>query len=314
MRGLEARDPLWVAARLSELVARELRSHGCDCLLYSGGVDTGFIAASHLVHRGRLRLGVTVASPGDPDYDYAYTTHHVFFEDHVFIDPWASRGYDWAVEEAVLVLETIDPVEAASGAVLLLALAEAHSRGCRCIATGDGGDEVFLGYGFLHEMPQARLEEWWRAMLQGHAWFQAPRLARALGLRVHAPLYSPEARLLAPLLPAEWHLGKRLLRQALRLLGFPGLAGRRKTPVTTGSGALERLRAWARGRPASRAPWLPSRLHAVLQYIHDSAGTGLPRRCVGGRPCSVCGSCLRGRHCPYCGAYHGDSGVSVYTG
>lgn len=307
-------DPLVLGARLSRLVAEGLRREGCDCLLYSGGVDTGFIAASHLAYYGRLGLGITVAGPGDPDYPYVLRTRRAFFEDHVFLDPWASKGYDWAVEEAALLLETIDPVEVASAAVLLLALVEAGSRGCRCVATGDGGDEVFLGYAFLRGMPRDRLHAWWQYMLEGRAWFQAPLLARELGLRVHAPLYSPEARSLAGLLPAGWHLGKRLLRAVLELLGYPLLARRPKTPVTSGSGALGRLRAWARGRPISTRPWLPSRLHAALQYIHDSVGTGLPRRCVGGRACSVCGSCLRGRHCPYCGAYHGETGVSVYTG
>ena len=230
-----------------------------------------------------------------------------------------------AAEAAALWLETIDPVEAASGAAVLLGLHAAKSLGCRCVATGDGGDELFLGYSFLHKMPTGRLEEWRARMESGGASFQSTRLQHAAGLRVALPLYSGEVRslvsrtateaLLGPY-PAGAPVGKAPLRAVLYHHGLERIALREKTPVTHGSGALALLEEQARRRPASRAPWLPSRAHAALQLVHDRAGTGLPRPCRNpGKACPVCGSCMRGRFCPYCGAYvHDDGTVTVHSG
>ncbi len=229
-------DPaLGLATRLARTVATALEAEGCDCLLFSGGVDTSFIALADRLHGLRLEAAVTVAPPWAPDYEYAVKAAGDLGLRLHTIDPSRVPGALWtAAEAAVAWLETVDPVEATSAAALLLALHEARSLGCRCVATGDGGDELFLGYQFLHGAPVEAVEEWRRVMESGGARFTAPLLGRLAGVRVAAPLYTREAALLASTAPTRLLLGphepgapmgKAPLRLLLDLAGLGYVAG-----------------------------------------------------------------------------------------
>jgi len=310
---------------LAEAVARALSLHGCDCLLLSGGIDTAFTALAARLHGHRLDHAILVGGQDCPDTPYAIYTASRLGLPLDIADPRASPTAYWhAVEAAALWLETIDPVEVASGAALLIGLHHAKSLGCRCVATGDGGDELFLGYSFLHHAPEHRLQAWRRRMEGGGARFQAPTLSRLAGVPVALPLYTPEARTIASSQPTHTLItpltrgappGKTPLRRLLYHAGLERVALRRKTPITHGSCTLRILEEEARGKPKARHPWLPTPLHAALQHIHDKAGTGLPKPCRDPESrCPICGSCMRNNHCPYCGAYkHPDGKITIHS-
>ncbi len=312
-----------VVARVARVVSEELAFRGCDCILFSGGVDTSFVALSHALYGGGFERGVCVCSRDSPDYEFAVWASERLGLRLTVWDPRRHLGVLWrVVESVVLWLETIDPVEVAAYAAVLAGLVVAKSLGCRCVATGDGGDELFLGYSFLHRLDPEGLEEWRRRVEAGGAVFQAPRLAGLAGVSVALPLYSEGVRRLAGLLATEELLepfqpgapvGKAPLRLFLHLHGLSRVAFRLKTPVTSGSGLLELLEEAHCSRPMSSAPWLPSTLHAILQRVVEEAGLNLPVKCRDPeRRCPVCGSCMRGRHCPYCGAHVSKGLLSVY--
>ncbi len=307
-----------LASRLARIVADNAAREGCDCILLSGGVDTGFIAAALALEAGAKPRAYTVLPPEPgPDDAYALYTASRLGLPHKLsrLDP--SR-LQWAVDLALQAELTVDPVEVAGAAATAAALAMAAGDGCRCVLTGDGGDELFLGYDFLARLPPRELDGWRRRMASGAARFSSDAVASSLRARVCHPLYSPEACQLALEAPLRclrssgW--GKLLMRLYLEAAGLSRLAWRPKTPVTHGSGALLLLEQLSReARPIEG--WEPSRPHAFLLRRLHALGLRPPPPCPSrNRACPVCGRCLDGSHCRFCGAWLGEGGVSVYKG
>ncbi|GAB6148608.1 asparagine synthase C-terminal domain-containing protein [Stetteria hydrogenophila] len=310
---------LRLSMELASLVNDELSREGCDCLLLSGGVDTSFTAVARMLAGGGFRLAVVVSPWRGGDLPYALKLADALGLRVVLVD--SSRGsFRAAVDLAALAEATADPVEVAGSAAAALGLAAAKAEGCSCVATGDGGDELFLGYGFLLSRGPWELESWRERMAGGGARFGVDRVAGALGVRVAHPLYAPAVREFSLGVPLECLVargpggrvyGKYLMRLYLHHASFPWLAWRPKTPVTHGSGALEALEDLSRGaRPVEG--WEPSEPHAYLVARLRALGA-LPGRCGDpSRACPVCGRCMDGGFCRFCGAYLAGGGVSVY--
>jgi len=296
-------------------LARELSRHssrlleGCDCILLSGGIDTSFVAVSH-PEPGSV-TAITVDLGGD-DVAYASRVAGALGMDHLVVRP-SREVFVELVGEAAALLGSIDPVEASAGAVHVASSRAALRLGCRCLATGDGGDELFLGYGFLLRRDPGYLRRWIEEMAS-RAWLPTVYVAKSLGLEPVAPLYSEVAKriaLNAPLecLLGEPRVGKYMLRLYLEEAGLRDVAWRPKTPVTSGSGALSLLEAIASTwGPVDVDGWLgfkpPSKLHAVVAHLARKAGMTPPPTCTGkGSKCPVCGRCLNDRgYCRFCGA------------
>ncbi len=307
-----------LASRLAKIVAATVAGRGCDCILLSGGVDTGFIAASlALEANARPRAYTVLPGPESPDAPHALEAAERLGLPLRVVRP-TRAGWRSAFDLAAIALETADPVEVAGAAGAALGMAAAASDGCRCIVTGDGGDELFLGYTFLQGLPPEKLGEWRRRMASGGAFFSSKPIAGLLGLEACTPLYTPEARRLSLEAPVDCLLsggwGKLLLRVYLDLAGLHGLAWRGKTPVTSGSGALEALEEASLGSEPLEG-WEPSGPHAYLVRRLHASGL-LPPPCEGPGRCPVCGRCLEpgGLRCRFCGAWLGGGRVSVYRG
>jgi len=315
-------DCLALASRLAGIVAGHAVERGCDCILLSGGVDTSFVALSVVLHgagplRGVLLLG------GWEDYRHALSVAERLGVRLSALKA-GSLEYREAIDYALTALGIADPVEVSGAAAVALGLAAARSLGCDCVLTGDGGDELFLGYTFLLDLDPQRLGEWRSRMAGGGAYFVVDDIAGLLGVRVCHPLYSPEARSLSLEAPLECLLGpgpgggrygKLMLRLYLDHHGLRDAAWRGKTPITEGSASLDALEELARGsRPLEG--WEPSEAHAYLMHRLRGLGIPHPGPCRDEqRRCPVCGRCLEGSRCRFCGAYlEPGGGVSVYRG
>ena len=317
---------LRLAEELSRAVYEAVK--GCDCILLSGGVDTSFVAASAAKHGHRFRLAVTSAfRGGGGDVAYASLVASRLNIPHL-VRPY---GLEEALEASRLVVEaldTIDPVEVRCSVSLYVALRAAKEGGCRRVATGDGGDELFAGYPFLHDKPPWLVEEWTRRVV-GEWRFSSVRLGEAVGLEV-VPAYTArrvvELALRAPhrckvalINGRVW--GKVLLRLWLEGAGLSEVAWRDKEPIEVGSGSLHLAELWRSMvgdsdlEEALRDGFKPpSRSHLYLYKVYRGLGRRPPKAQAGERPCPICGGPLKGSSCRFCGAYVAEDGsVSVYT-
>ena len=290
-------------------------------MLLSGGVDTSFIAYS-LDEPARVKA-VTV-DLGGSDVRYASMVASRLGMDHLVVEP-SEDMLEGALREALRILATLDPVEAAAGAVHVLSVTAARRAGCKCIISGDGGDELFLGYTFLHSLPPNGMREWIARMAE-RAWMPTGYIAGYYGLRALMPLYSWTAKSIALQAPLGCLVGehdgrvygKLFLRRYLESVGAPwDVAWRPKAPVTSGSGVLGVLEKLAgrhdmRGMAAGLGLKRYTPMHDLLASLYIQERLNPVPRCVWcGEPCSNCGRCTsRGGYCRFCGAYKG----TLHTG
>ncbi len=311
------RECLEYSLRLAEIVRRA--SEGCECALLSGGIDTTFTLAS-LGWRAAGVRAFTVDLGGE-DLRYARSASEKLGLSLVILKPGA-RALLNAVKWVVMELATIDPVEVAADTVHYISLTAARSWGCSCVLSGDGGDELFIGYQFLLERGEREVEEWLREMASGGAWLPTVYIGERLGLRVLAPLYTWEARRLALETPLEClkgpGVGKWILRLYLDLAGLREIAWREKTPVTEGSGSLKMLAELLGnvspdpGRVESVLGFKPpSRLHRALATLLLDHPEAIPPKGPPD-PCPVCGRPTRRGFCRFCGAYFRGGRISIH--
>ncbi len=289
---------------------------GCDCTLLSGGVDTSFIAYS-LGEPSRLKA-ITVDLGGN-DVRYAEAVASRLGMSYVIVKPGIG-GFKAALREAVRILGTLDPVEAAAGVVHVISMQAAKRAGCRCILSGDGGDELFLGYTFLHSLSDDDMKRWIRGMVE-KAWMPTAYIAGFYGLKALMPLYSWAAKTIALEAPLDCMVGryrgriygKLLLRLYLVEVGAPeDVAWRPKAPVTSGAGSLPMLEKLAEGHGARGTAGLlglkqATPMHDLLAVLLLDEGLRPPPQCHWcGTPCTNCGRCTSGNgYCRFCGAYKG---------
>ncbi|MEB3862154.1 MAG: asparagine synthase-related protein [Desulfurococcales archaeon] len=306
------------ARRLAASTRRSLG--GCDCTLLSGGVDTSFIALAHPSPRGVT--AVTVDLGGD-DARYAGIVAERLGMEHTILRPSREEFLE-ALETATWLIGSIDPVEIAADAVHVLSISHASRAGCRCLATGDGGDELFLGYSFLFGRTREALRRWISEMAR-EAWLPTLYIAERLGVKAVAPLYSGEAKRIALEAPIECLIGERdgrvygkyMLRLYIDERGLGEVAWRPKRPVTSGSGSLRLLSSLASSMRVDPPRGLdfkpPSRLHMFLASLLARRGP-LPARCSDPRlACPVCGRCMNRRgYCRFCGAVRTPSGAVMH--
>ncbi len=321
LRDEELQECLQYANIIASLVAKV--SGECDCITLSGGVDTTFIALSH--PRGGALRAITVDLGGDDGVYASLVALELGITDHVILKPTEEeflKAVDWVLAN----LKTIDPIEVSADAVHYITSTWALRSGCYCLISGDGGDEVFLGYTFLEDKSVEEVLAWHRSMLE-NAWLPSVHVGALVGVRVIAPLYSQSVRDIARSIPLKCMLrkgfrGKILLRLYIESQGLGRVAWRRKTPVNIGSGSLEKLKSIA-GRARLDVEALgrvrgsmrfkpPTVLHTFLAYRMLELGIEPPEVVDGG--CPLCGRRLDRGYCRFCGCYLTSQGCTLHYG
>lgn len=230
------------------------REAGPIALLFSGGIDSAFLAHA-LADTGRVRLW-TIGVAGSPEEEVARSAARALNL------PWAFRPIDsGAVATA---LERWGPsLGGARGpsrsVAIALALAVESAPPGR-IVTGQGADELFLGYAHFRRVDADAAAALARLDFEKLDREDGPRLERIaadLGRMVDSPFAHPalraavDRRPIADRLPRE--LTKPLLRDWARHRGLPEPILRRpKRAVQYGSGVDRLLR-----RLGKEAPGLP---------------------------------------------------------
>ncbi len=311
-----------IAESLENLAYRE----GVYGILLSGGVDSTFVALS--MHGLGIIAITSVSGAKAPDLPFAKVVAERLGLEHVVAVP-SLEEVERCMELAIRVAKSVDPVEIACDAALCVSLSKARELGVKKVATGDGGDELFLGYSFLLEKNVEDLSKWLQWVVERAAFPSVP-IGRELGVEVVPALFSSVAIAISKLVPigdrvsrvGSVKVGKALLRRFLAFRGFPEVAIRNKTPVLVGSGFNSLVEAWREGMELSRAVGLckklgialPSRAHAYLALFALERGIDvLALRLKGERSCPICGSALIGNSfCRFCGAYVNGNAITYH--
>ncbi len=318
------------AEELSSLVVKLAERKGCDCLLLSGGVDTAFVSLSLALSGLKPKSITVVYDSSSPDYRYASIVAANLGLSHVVVHG-NREEIEACLGEVLAGFRTIDPIEVVCDIPICLGLRKALAEGCTCVLTGDGGDELFLGYSFLAGLDTIELEKWLeRVMAKGP--FSSEVLGSKMGIDVVPALFSGEVLEYSGRVPLECKLGftrsrkwgKLLLRLFLDHHGLSEVAWREKTPINLGSGFGRLLEEWATSvketstlySPPNGMVVFPSKAHLYLylklrDYSIEPPGVCDDRRIA----CPICMRCMRDGHCPFCGASLDREGVvSIYRG
>ncbi|MFP3143987.1 MAG: asparagine synthase C-terminal domain-containing protein [Caldisphaera sp.] len=312
------------AEKLSKIVNKYSEKNNCDCLLFSGGIDTSFILTSLDIKP--KTISVLFRDSKDEEY-INYATKKLNIKNYkIFISN--EEEVNDCLKIVLKVLNTIDPIEVISGISVCMGLKEAKKLGCNCVLTGDGGDELYFGYDFLLNKSENYLNNWLKNVVK-NAFFNSVPISQYLNIKTVLPLFSDESKELSFKIQTKCKInkinGKKFGKYFMRLwlidkgLDFIGL--REKTPITSGTGSEILLKYWKvkvniyelkeyKEKYKINFPSL-SHLYLFKKGLELNLFNNELENKSKYNSCPICGHELKGNFCKFCGAYINNN-VSVY--
>lgn len=150
--------------KLKQYLEDAVLSHlQCDVpmgALLSGGLDSSLIAsiATKIMrkrHGNDYRLKTySVGLPGGPDFEYGRMVADYIGSDHTEVLFTIDEGINY-IRDAILHAETYDITTVRCTIPLLLLSRFIKSEGIKMVLSGEGADELFGGYLYFHQAPNA---------------------------------------------------------------------------------------------------------------------------------------------------------------
>ena len=253
-----AREAQWTGedlGRVRDVLSDSLRRHMMSDVpvgvFLSGGLDSAIVAAvaaQVAAEKGEKLPTFAVGTESSADLLAARAVAEYLGTEHHEIIPTAA-DLEEALDEAVTVIEHFDPALVRS-AVPNLLLAREAVKHVKVVLTGEGADELFAGYSYVHEdpafaTPDALQAELVRSIETLHE-LNLQRCDRATmnyGLEARVPFLDATVMEEMLAIPAEWKLmgegrtEKQLLREAFQDMVLDDILWRGKEQFGDGSGA-----------------------------------------------------------------------------
>jgi len=220
---------------LRENLRKTIGGHQGDCLLFSGGIDSGVLAS--LCPQAKA-LSVTLDGAG-ADLAYGAVLAGALSLDRQVITIGVQEALS-ALVVVIKILESFDPA-LPNDLVVYFGMREAKQQGFHAIMTGDGADEFFGGYPYMQEMDD--LDAYIRSMSRSLN-FSSNKIGTHFGLEVKQPYLDKAFVDFALTVPGELKIredqgqvwGKWCLRKAFEPFLPPEFIWQPKRPLEVGSG------------------------------------------------------------------------------
>lgn len=221
---------------LEASVQRNLSS----AVLLSGGLDSSILAS--IASKFIDLTGITVAYNDAPDLKYA----KMIAENRSIknlIKHLAIADIDDAIENVIRIMRSFDPMEVRNTIVVYSSINALKQKGFNSAMTGDGGDELFVGYNYLLRLEEGRLQEelnkLWAIM---H--FSSTVIGEEFGVSIKSPYLDKEFIEFAKRIPVSLKVreqngtmwGKWILRSCFQDEVTEEIAWRPKMPLEQGAG------------------------------------------------------------------------------
>jgi asparagine synthase (glutamine-hydrolysing) len=296
---------------LREKLKEALGNHQGDCLLFSGGIDSGVLA--YLCPQVKA-LSVTLEGEGE-DLEYGSALAKDLNLDRQVITIGIQEALS-ALVAVIKILESFDPA-LPNDLVVYFGMRETKGQGLRSIMTGDGGDELFGGYPYMQEIED--LEGYIKRISRSWS-FSSNRIGEHFGLEVKQPFLDADFIDFALTVPKDLKIreekgqvwGKWCLRKAFEPFLPPAFIWQSKRPLEKGSG-MTRLRRIIAGRItdrefAEKQERYPVKFlckeHLYFYELYRAEVGEVPPPQEGEDRCPGCGGGLppAKKHCRICGA------------
>lgn len=231
-----------ICLKTREIIGKVVKKNLADGLLFSGGIDTSVIAYEASKHKRITAITIAFKEGTPEDLEYAKKAaafmgikHEIYVFD---VDEMLK-----AAEKAISILKVFDPMEVRNSIPVYIGLKNAKDIGLKEVMTGDGLDELFLGYPWLFHLPEDKLKEKLTKMW-GTMRFSSIPLGSAIGVSVKTPFLHPEYMEFAKKIDIKLKLnvkdeqkyGKWLIRKAYEGLIPDLIIWRSKAPLEIGTG------------------------------------------------------------------------------
>lgn len=220
---------------------RAVERNPAQGLLLSGGLDSSILAAFAPEVKA-LTTGLKGAHA--PDIDYGMKVAAALGLEH-HRSLFGAEEAMAAIPEVIKVLKTFD-LALPNDIAIYFALKLARQCGIRSVMTGDGADELFAGYSYMHQLGNKQLDSYIHRLARSMR-FSSVNLGRELGLEIKQPYLDTEFIALALEIDPHWKVanergkiwGKWILRKAFETRLPQQIIWREKTPIEYGSGTSE---------------------------------------------------------------------------
>ncbi|MDY6965539.1 MAG: asparagine synthase-related protein [Halobacteriota archaeon] len=224
-----------ICHHLKELLRDAVERDPADAILLSGGIDTSSIAVVSSVEEA-----FTVVLGDAPDLYYSKKVAEIFDYEHHIIRVTEDEALR-EIPEVIKILKTFDPA-IPNDLAIYLGLKEARMCKVKSIMTGDGADELFAGYSFMHELDPDDLKKYIRNLSRTMQ-FSSNILGREIGVEIKQPFVCREVVKFALEVDLSLKIkkvgdkkyGKWVLRRAFED-DIPDIIWRDKAPIELGSG------------------------------------------------------------------------------
>ncbi len=217
--------------------------NSCDSnfLALSGGLDSTIIA---YLMKNKKPQALTIIAKDFISTDLTYCQLAAKELDIPFlISTIETKEILTAIEETIKILKNFNDIEIRNSIVDFLLIKKIKELGYDSIITGDGADELFLGYNFLLTKSLSELESE-RNRLKKIMHFPILEIAKSMKVRVLNPFLSQEILEIAKKIPTNLLVknengklyGKWILRKAFEDKLPSAIVWRKKSPMQDGAG------------------------------------------------------------------------------